>query len=112
MTQNDLSIADNDADNLLKPNTLSRQSLLMLLTKTHNVVTTNNDGSVSWEKFTFTGSFGNISQSADLCFNSDKDQELAFTQIVSAFVLKLHQKAKSCMGLGNTDYKQVLIIQM
>ena len=76
----------------------------MLLTKTHNVVTTNNDGSVGWEKFTFTGSFGNISHYADLCFNSDKDQDLAFTQIVSAFVLKLHQKAKSCMGLGNTDF--------
>ena len=58
------------------------------------------DGQVNWEQFTFTGSLRNISHCADLCFNGDNDHEVAFTQTVSAFVLKLHEKSKFCKGKG------------
>ena len=94
-TSTDPLTADITTTCLLKPNTLPRKFLHTLLTKKHNVVNTN-DGNINWEEFTFTGSLANISHCANLCFNGDKDQELAFAQIVSAFVLKLHEKSKVC----------------
>ena len=39
------------------------------------------------------GTFENIQQFANLSFRGDKDQEIAFIQIVAAFVVRLHEKA-------------------
>ena len=91
-------------NNLFKPNTLPRPALHTALTRKHNVVTTHHDGKVNWKDFAFTGSLKNIKQYAHLSFNNDnKDQELAFTQIVTAFVLQLHQKSNFVIGVRNKE---------
>ena len=98
-TSTDSLTVETTMNNLLKPNSLPRQHLHKILTTRHDVLTTNH-GQVNWEQFVFTGSLENISHYADLCFNGDDDQEVAFTQTVSAFVLKLHEKSTFCKGKG------------
>ena len=44
------------------------------------------------ERFKCTGSLENIKHHAKNAFNNNHDQQVAFTQIVTAFVLKLHDK--------------------
>ena len=94
----------------LKPNALQRNALHTLLTKQHTVVTANN-GSLKWDDFKFTGSLMSVSQHATHCFNTDKDQQLAFIQIVCAFILKLHQKTKFNAGSENEFIHQITLLK-
>ena len=58
---------------------------------TREVITTS-DGV---ESIIPNGTLNNIKKYAELSFQGDKDQEIAFIQIVAAFVVRLHEKTKA-----------------
>ena len=87
------SITNGNCTRKLKPNELQRDQMYHILHR-RCIVVTQSGNEFNTEDFIYTGFLENIMLYALHNFSRDRDQEIAFTQIVSAFVLKLHDKSK------------------